>query len=103
MLAEVAISLRVVQVKCLQSVFQLFILRIVRNHFLAVVQRTVADRCAADVQGEHIADMLCLDTSDTRDLIAVALYGLYLVVAAGEAERTAALEVERQGGLLLDH
>ena len=92
-----------IQIQRLECVFQVFILRIVRNHFLAVVQRAVGDRCAADIQAECVSDILRLDASDTRDLIAVALYGLYLVVAAGEAERTAALEVERQGGLLLDH
>lgn len=34
-LAEVAISLRVVQIKCLQSVLQISVCLAIRNHFLA--------------------------------------------------------------------
>ena len=78
---------------------QIFILRIIREDVLAVVERTVADRAAADIQGEDIAGVRRLDAYDTRDLIVALRIGYYIIVLAGEGERIAALKVERQGGL----
>lgn len=78
---------------------QFFILRIIREDVLAVVERAVADRAAVNIQGEGFADVRRLDTSDTRDLIAALRIGYYIIAVAGENEVIAALKVERQGGL----
>ena len=79
---------------------QLFVLCFVIKNVPAVVQHAVLHGIiSVDMQPEGVAERLCFNAPDARDLIIARFRFFHIIVFTGETEVITAPEVERKGGL----